>query len=340
MATYPLDSDRVPPAPGFHALWVLARSARDLSGRRRRPKSITLSPVKGQPKPLARDDIPLIVATRNSMRLLKTFLIHYRSLGVTRFLVVDDRSTDETAAFLEGEADVDLFASNVRYRESKRSRFWRNMLVDLYGSGRWYLNVDSDEFLIYRRSEKIGLAEVIQSLRRRGILHMPAPMLDMYPRGRVSEANYAGDVMPWEVAPLFDRAGYALSRSKRNWELSGGVRERALHTRVHLIKYPLMYWGRETNLFRSIHAPCPYWRNFNPPLGALLHFKFFSGFDEDFRVAQRQAQHAQNGEYYAQMLENIGDPHALVLEDEVSEAYTSSDGLYRLGFFQDWRGAT
>ena len=53
--------------------------------------------------PLKEKDFPLIFVIHNGRRFLPSFLKHYRSLGVTRFLCVDDASTDGTKEYLLDE---------------------------------------------------------------------------------------------------------------------------------------------------------------------------------------------------------------------------------------------
>src|SRR5262249_4558193 len=63
-----------------------------------------LEPV-GHVAPLAPDDIPAICIVRNANNYIRSFLRYYRALGVTRFIVVDDRSVDGTRAALEDADD-------------------------------------------------------------------------------------------------------------------------------------------------------------------------------------------------------------------------------------------
>jgi hypothetical protein len=101
---------------------------------------VAITPVK----PLVAGDLALLVPSRNERRFIDPFLRHYRQLGITRFIWIDDRSTDGSVEALKEQRDVDLYVSNARYKEARRGRLWRHMLVDLYGQNRWYLSVDVD----------------------------------------------------------------------------------------------------------------------------------------------------------------------------------------------------
>ena len=71
-------------------------------------------PVSAGQAPLAIRANPMLgsyaatvcVIVHDEMFFLPAFLAHYRRLGADRFIVLDDRSTDGTRAFLAGEPDV------------------------------------------------------------------------------------------------------------------------------------------------------------------------------------------------------------------------------------------
>lgn len=50
-------------------------------------------------------------------------------------------------------SDVDLYGSDLGYRETARGAYCRDELIHLYGRNRWYLSLDADEFLVFPRSE-------------------------------------------------------------------------------------------------------------------------------------------------------------------------------------------
>jgi hypothetical protein len=288
---------------------------------------------------LHKDDIPAIVVSRNEEALIPAFLTHYRRLGVTRFLWVDDASTDGSKTYLNSQPDVDLYSSNVRFKASKRGRVWREMLVERYGKDRWYVSVDTDEFLIYRNHETHGLQKLVGTLESRGIFHMPAPMIDMYPPGRVSDAHFdsASGQMPWEVASRFDPTGYTMKLASHALRIRGGVRRRAFGFNSLLTKFPVLFWQSKTHLPRTIHEPAPFWRNFEYPLGGLLHFKFFSDFKERFEANVANAQHFGKAFVYKHILDRSELSDALVLENETSGVYGNAEDLYHAGFFADWQ---
>lgn len=305
----------------------LARSKQDVDLIPERPGGI---------RQLRDSDLPLLLVVRNSIKTLPTFLAHYRGLGVTRFLCADDRSSDGTREYLLKQPDVDVFRSSARFKKARRGRTWREMLVGLHGDNRWYLNVDSDEYLFYEDCEVRSLADFIAMLQARGVTRCPAPMIDLYPTGAVEDAEYDGTVMPWKVAPLFDVGGYILRRKSCGMSLLGGPRRRFGWT-PELMKYPLLYWTGECNLGLSIHFPLPYSQNFAPVLANLLHFKFFCDYRERAEQAISDGQYGLEGLEYRKVLSYVAARDELRLSSNTSAVFKNSQQLRRLGFFVPMR---
>jgi hypothetical protein len=317
--------------PAAFVPWAVWETLRD--GWRLPIGEAKLEPVAGE-RPLADRDIPVIVVTRNEMGLLQSFLAHYRSLGVSRFLVVDDQSSDGTAEFLAAQPDVDLYRSNIRYGEAYRGRLWRQMMTERYGRGRWYVLVDVDEFLV--TSPRLDIREIADRLARRRVFHLAAPMLDMYPPGPVEEASLPEGAMPVSVASHYDAGGYRLTGYARGWRLHGGPRQRLFGQKLELMKYPLVFWDRFSGLKRMIHTPTPYWRNLAPFYGVLLHFKFLSDFRVRFADAVKNAQHHAGAWAYSDMLTQIKEAQRFeMMSASVSRPYAGATDLVERGFMVD-----
>ncbi|MBN1588525.1 MAG: glycosyltransferase family 2 protein [Pirellulales bacterium] len=335
--SYPLPPRTAPPwNPGpLHRIEL----AYQYHFRKKRPvarNSLQLRPVKGAPAPLTREDMPLVFLSHNERRFMPSFFAHYRMMGVTRFICVDDRSTDGSFEYVMAQEDADVFVSNVRYREAARGKIWREKLFDLYGHDRWYLNVDSDEFLVFESFGKESAWSFSRRLQERGILRYPATMIDLYPATRLRAAVFDGrdETMPWEVATHFDGVGYRLSLDNKGIRIRGGVRWRVFGVDVELIKYPLIHWDHRCSLGTSIHRPLPGIFNFAPVMGCLLHFKFFSDFRQRTQTAVRGGQHLNNAEVYRQIkhcLENdSNDGICFACEDSL--AYGGPEDLIERGF--------
>lgn len=306
---------------------------RDIKAKRSAPPiDPKLSFVSGMGTSLLDREIAVVVAVRDERKYLPSFLKHYRQLGATRFIVVDDRSSDGTAEYLRSQADVDLWVSALRFKEAEGGLLWREALMNRYGLDRWYLNIDIDEYLTYDHAGPKKLADLAHFLRSRGYTRLPAPMIDFYP-GSTSNDALTDDVTPWHVASEFDGSGYVIKQSSWGWSVKGGPRARKLGLSNQLVKYPLIYWDEACSLSQSIHTPQPFARNFAPITGVLLHFKFFADIGEKVASAISDGQHFNDASEYRVLKEALRAHQRLDFHDDaVSLAYRGPDQLVELGF--------
>lgn len=305
-------------------------SIRIISREKRDSITIQLSQLNSA-RGLLASDIPLVVITHNDITLIPTLLTHYRKLGVTRFICVDDISSDGTREYLLGQPDTDVWVSPIRFADARRGRRWREQLFKYYGYNRWYLNIDSDEFLLYDNCQNIQLQELISALEKSGEKRLAAPMLDMYASNTATEMKPTSD-MPWHFAKYFDRSGYQMSLEKRGISITGGPRGRKFDESNQLIKFPLIYWDEQCFFGSSLHRPTPYERNFTTIWGALLHFKFYVNYREKIAEATVEQQHYGGSVHYKKMMNEIDEKGEIELHDEVSIEFTGPDQLVDLGF--------
>jgi hypothetical protein len=152
----------------------------------------------------------------DEMYFLPAFLDHYRRLGVDRFVVLDDRSTDGTAEFLGAQPDVMVVESAIRYfeeigyppeargkvRELRAVRLWRDQIMDQFCTGQWALVVDPDEFLAIPGDD---LPAFLAALEAEGAEAAWGVMVDMYP---AKASDILGDgADAGGAAPAFSLAG-------------------------------------------------------------------------------------------------------------------------------------
>ncbi|MCP1199841.1 glycosyltransferase family 2 protein [Notoacmeibacter sp. MSK16QG-6] len=267
---------------------------------------------------------------------MPSLLKHYRELGVDRFVIVDDQSDDGTVEFLKSESDVDLWSSEKRFAESARGKIWRERLMALYGFDRWYINIDSDEYLIFPLEGAMPLKDYLAALTEKAIRRVAAPMIDFYPDGPLSDAIFDGSDarMPWDVAPLFDESGYSGVFEDSGAILRGGVRQRVFGTDMHLMKYPIIYWDRSCTLGASIHWPTPTARNVTSEWGVLLHFKIFSDVDERAATIIENGQHMNDAAVYKTIRQHLQKEEEPSLRYEGSVHFSSAADLRQRGFLQ------
>ena len=135
----------------------------------------------------SRDEIRLFARCRNERLRLPAFFQHYRAMGVDRFYIVDNESSDGTTEYLASQPDVHLFRTTDRYGESGSGTAWMNALLAEFGVGCWCVTVDIDELLIFPGSEQTPLRRLTAHLDGRGHDAFVCLMLDLYPAGPIVE---------------------------------------------------------------------------------------------------------------------------------------------------------
>lgn len=233
-------------------------------------------------------DILLFCTFRNEAERLPWFLRHYRALGVSHFLFVDNASTDGGADLLRDAADVSLWQTGASYRAARFGMDWLQWLLMRHGHGHWCLSVDADELLVYPHHETRPLPALTGWLEGQGRVSFGALMLDLYPRGPVNRAAHAAGQNPLDVLPWYDRANYTITR-KSDLEylwIQGGPRSRCFFADQPrrgptLSKIPLVKWHWRYAYVNSTHSMLP--RRLNHVYdteggelasGVLLHTKF------------------------------------------------------------------
>ena len=161
-----------------------------------------LAPLSALPPALPR--MPCVVLAHNERPILPEFLRHYREIGVDRFYVVDDRSTDSSRDYLDDQPDVTTFTpvEGSTYRRDKR--FWRAQLLDQHCDGAWVVVPDVDEHLVYPDVDRgRDLLSLIRSLEDEGAEAIHATMLDMYCDRPLQDHRYESGRLI-DSFPLFD----------------------------------------------------------------------------------------------------------------------------------------
>lgn len=292
-------------------------------------------------KPIAIEEgeVICLTAVRNEAARLPHFLSYYRSLGITRFLVVDNASTDGTDELLLAEPDVHLWRSPHSFNRANFGAAWFEVLLREHGIGRWCAIVDADELLIYPDCEQQSVPELCGALDRKGKRALSAVLLDMYADRPIRDTHYTPGQPFLYVCRYFDRQFY--HERYEGWSpyrnqdcYFGGARRRVFGeqgaynlSKVALLKYDLdcvliggQHW---TNLPRTAIAD---------ETACLLHFKYFSTFPEYVNREVARREHYGDGMQYAQYAVSLAGDAALTLYDPAhSIRYENSAQLEALG---------
>ncbi len=106
------------------------------------------------------DEIRAFMVVRNEIARLPQNLCHHRNIGVARFFIVDNGSTDGSREYLLTQPDCHVFTTLNSFSESNCGVNWLNTIIDKYGTNRWCLIVDADEWFVYPGYESTALIRV------------------------------------------------------------------------------------------------------------------------------------------------------------------------------------
>ncbi|MCH2094452.1 MAG: glycosyltransferase family 2 protein [Rhodobacteraceae bacterium] len=254
---------------------------------------------------IGRNDILCVMTLRNEMLRLPYFLKHHRALGVDHFLIVDNGSTDGTTDWLAHQTDVSLWGTTASYRAARFGVDWTTWLQMRFAHGHWCLVLDADELLVYDGCSSRDLHGLTAALDTRRIEGFGALMVDLYPKGPVSNATYTSGSDPTHCLHWFDPGPFRVVRQwpKQNLWVQGGVRDRVFFASEAskaptLNKLPLMRWHRRYAWLNSCHSALPARLNLlyegpdsTGPAGALLHTKFLPDVTKRAREEKVRRQH-------------------------------------------------
>jgi hypothetical protein len=313
-------------------------------------------------------EIRAFATCRNERLRLPAFLGHYRDLGVDRFFIVDNDSSDGSADYLVGQADVHLFRTANRYSEAHMGTDWLNALLNEFGVGSWCVTVDVDELLVYPGSEHVPLRTLTAYFDRHGYEALFCLLLDFYPDVPLRACAYQEGDDLLAATPYFDAAPYR----KGPFELcpgvliSGGMRERVFHpefrTRglaakvyeaVHyrvlrdlpwlhapephrpplLTKVPLVRWDAKSRYLKGNHGVTP--KTVAPETGALLHFKFLHDFHARAVHEAARREHYDGASEYRRYARTLAENPDLTFMCEESTRFEGTTQLARLGLIRD-----
>ena len=211
--------------------------------------------------------VTAFVPVRDELAQLPEFLRHHRRLGVRRFVVVDNMSTDGSDAYLLAQPDVMLYRTADNFQDANCGMRWINALIERHGAGGWCLFIDADEAFVYPAWESIPLSRLIEYLDQEGAEAVSAFMLDVYPE-RLSDSEGApvthGDCRYYDGD--YEWIGHVRPPYRRPL---GGVRSRLFGVKEYLQKVPLIKSGR--GIYIDNHATTAV--RFASVTGALLHYK-------------------------------------------------------------------
>lgn len=337
------------PVEKLLALLSAAGRAYGLRWRRRRHlwrsfrSRHALRAVKDRSGAIQPGDILCFMTVRNESLRLPHFLDHHRKLGVSHFLIVDNDSNDGTDDYLAEQPDVSLWATKASYKLSRFGLDWVTWLQMRHGHDHWCLTLDADELLIYPYWETRSLPALTRWLEDQGLEALGAMMLDLYPKGPLSQARITPGDNPLSVLRWYDPGNYTLQMQARmgNLWIQGGPRARLFFAKdprraPTLNKIPLVRWHRRFAYVNSTHSMLPPRMNAvyaadggEQISGLLLHTKFLPELIAKSAEEKSRRQHFANSSLYEGYYDSvIADP---ILHCRASEPLTGWRRLEALG---------
>jgi hypothetical protein len=288
--------------------------------------------------PTSPGEIRAFMTARNEALRLPASLEHHRRIGVGRFFVIDNGSTDGTVDYLLAQPDVHLFTTDRSFSASKWGMEWINSLLDAFGTDHWALTVDADEHFIYPHYEEVGLTQLCAFLDRVNVGSVLALLLDMYSDKPIKDVEYRAGQSLIKACPFFDLGPYTAV----TWDgfppiqLSGGPRKRVFwrgeNKPIHaptMSKVPLVKWRRGLKYTHSTHQLSRV--TLSDVVGALLHFKFLADFCDRVAVEVGRKEHFDASREYRAYQVALDEDPALSLYFAGSAQFQGSAQLVEKG---------
>jgi Glycosyl transferase family 2 len=281
--------------------------------------------------------LSLFSIMRDEMYFLPAFLEHYRILGVERFLILDDGSTDGTREFLSAQADCIVMTAPWGFGEKLVVRMPDGKIVNeragtllkraiptRFLMGQYAVYADADEFLVLPARFR-SLQSLAAELQRHNISAVASSLIDFFPQdvSTLSDSSHPDTFMDHlKISGWFDSSPLVQLRPHRQLAAARPSASTRLF-RAHGIVEPLPCtdwlpgWLRRAIPGRTPRAawyktPIIHWSDKTwmvgshvanvPPtpvlLLAMVHFKFTPDFRRRVEAARNRKAHARKSQKY------------------------------------------
>lgn len=289
--------------------------------------------------PAAPDEVRCFLVQRNEYRRLPYFLHYHRQLGVGRFLVVDNGSTDGSLEYLNRQPDVHLWHNPGSYQRAKWGQTWINGLLEEYGDSCWCLILDADELFFFPYcDEGLSIRGFTGWLDRNRYNLCWSILLDMYSDRPADATRCEPGQDPLTACPFYEynrHPGLMFDRSPARPEVvvGGNVRERIFGIENAVQKYNLLRGGEGLELQPGTHI-CRDRRGKARLAGVsalTLHFKYLSGFSSSITEAIARGEHYDVESQYRGFL---GRGHLKLHHPRFSRRFAGSPDLLERGLLR------
>jgi hypothetical protein len=300
------------------------------------------------------DELVVVCLVRDGRPYVKSFVEHYRSLGVKHLFFLDNNSTDGTVEALKNYDNTTVLRTELPYKNPKgglggTETLFKQYLIGRFGKkDRWCLYADIDELFDYPYSDVVGLNAFLGYLTEKSYTAVAAQMLDMFPEEPLSgrEGNLQDEPLK-ELLRFYDISNISRRSIKelhhlhnRNNTLQSdeiemfrdGIQNTIFGSKPLRTKFPLVFTDGTIKPFdRSSH-----WVD-NAKIAditcVLLHYKFLDGFfQKQAAQAVREGQYHNASARYKRYLEVLEKNPALKMKQETARELRGVNDLLENGF--------
>ena len=291
-------------------------------------------------------DVAVIACLRNERLMLPHFLDHYRARGVAGFLIADNGSDDGSFEYLADQPDVALFTVDTDYSASHYGVSWQQALMANFRVGRWSLVADADELVLFgAQADGGGLPDLTARMEAEGADAARVFMLDMYPHGPLSDADFT-TAPPFEQAAFVDAQPFLQVSGARGpysnsptW--TSALRHRLMPgSRAELFvaqKYAMLRYQPWMRLSAGLHFVA----NARVARQEMIfaHFKYNAAFHARAQAEVARQQHFNNAEEYRKYLMLAAEGQTVLFDPAISVRWDACDFVRRrLGAHDQERG--
>ncbi|WP_078454528.1 glycosyltransferase family 2 protein [Solemya velum gill symbiont] len=152
---------------------------------------------------------------RNELYFARSFLSHYRSIGVEQFLILNDRSEDGTKEFLTSQNDCVVLSSPYSYGQVIKLTDWqtkkpvragvpmKTVIPSHFLANQWAIYADADEFLFLPPGIST-VQDLIKRLERGRYRAVVASLVDFFP----AQLSFTSHEAPENLEDLIKEASF------------------------------------------------------------------------------------------------------------------------------------
>lgn len=290
--------------------------------------------------PVGTNEVRLFAIFRNESLRLPHFIEYYKQMGVDRFFLVDNNSTDDSKEVISKVENTHIFNTTDTY---VNHWYWMEHLLETYGKNHWCVVVDIDELFSFPQAENLSIRDLVNYLEMEETSAIRTFLLDMYPQYQIDLTDYKGG-NPLNYIPFFDSSynqSFFRFLDRQNFKdfttiiFTGGMRERVFSkiNPPHILsKIPLFKNIDGSYLVQGMHAING--AKMSDIQGVVFHTKFLSDFIDEVKEEVKRGEHYGGAFYYKHFENEISKNPEIGFFHEGSTKYVDSRQLIGLGLMK------